>query len=121
MEAQFRDAHLFPSTDDTRLSFLNGSYLRQRAHKLFGLIQNLYWDQHRLGFGYLMKRGVTRRVREWLQHAKAIDELLETVAEEMEKSSALKRQLETEKGRCSGLEAELRNGPSLIRSMKQKV
>ncbi len=54
-----------------------------------------------------MKRHVTKRVKEWLQHARAVDELLEAVAEEMEKSSALERQLETAKGRCGDLEAEL--------------
>jgi len=54
-----------------------------------------------------MKRRVTKRVKDWLQHAKAVDELLEAVAEEMEKSSSLEKQLETEKGRCSSLEAEL--------------
>jgi len=51
-----------------------------------------------------MKRRVTQRVRERLQHAKAVDELLEAVAEEMEKSSALERQLEDERDRCSSLE-----------------
>jgi len=54
-----------------------------------------------------MRKRVTRRVKGWLQYAKAVDELLEAVAEEMEKSSALEKQLETEKGRCSSLEAEL--------------
>ena len=54
-----------------------------------------------------MKRHVTKRVKELLQHAKAVDELLEAVAEEMEKSSALEKQLETEKGKCNSLETEL--------------
>ena len=68
-----------------------------------------------------MKRRVTQRVREWLQHAKAVDELLEAVAEEMEKSSALERQLEDERDRCSSLEIELEGAQQALLSREDEI
>jgi len=68
-----------------------------------------------------MKRRATKRVKEWLQHAKAVDELLEAVAEEMEKSSALERQLETEKGRCGSLEVELMEAKRVLLDREYEI
>ncbi len=68
-----------------------------------------------------MKRHVTQRVREWLQHAKAVDELLEAVAEEMKKSSALERQLETEKGKCNSLEVELMEAKRVLLGREYEI
>jgi len=68
-----------------------------------------------------MKRRVTKRVVEWLQHAKAVDELLEAVAEEMEKSSALEKRLETEKGKSSSLEAELMEAKRILSDREREI